>query len=257
VKTLRLAASAVALALSSQARAAELDANVGQLIISIAADWDASRGKLQCFERDTAADGGAWRAVSKPIAVLYGKSGLAWGRGVLGAVEAGRKKIEGVGRAPAGVFALGTIYGYDEKLPDGADYPFHRVTSADAWVEDPTLPEYNRHVVVDLRDPPPWFEKQKMRLGDPAYRWLVEIRHNADPALAGAGSAIIFHIRRGENRTTAGCTTMAENDLVTMIRWLRVEKHPHYVLLPWTEYERVWRAWKLPPPDTIAAIKPQ
>ena len=57
-----------------------------------------------------------------------------------------------------------------------------------------------------------------MRSGDFAYRWLVEIRHNADPPVPGYGSAIFFHIRRGPSRPSAGCTTMAEKNLVELIR---------------------------------------
>ena len=92
------------------------------------------------------------------------KSGLAWGRGVLGTNEPGLQKTERDKRAPAGVFKIGKIYTYDPALPEGAEYPFHTITEADAWIDDPTLPHYNQHVVIDPRNPPPWFEKQKMRL---------------------------------------------------------------------------------------------
>ncbi len=93
-----------------------------------------------------------------------------------------------------------------------------------------------------------------MRHNDFAYRWLVEIRHNSDPPEPGAGSAIFFHIRRGVDRPTAGCTTMAESDLVKMIRWLRAAKNPHYALLPKTEYLAKWQAWGLPSPQEAAAL---
>ena len=95
-----------------------------------------------------------------------------------------------------------------------------------------------------------------MRHGDFAYRWLVEIRHNADPPKPGAGSAIFFHIRRtknGELRPTSGCTTMAEPELADLIRFLRAEDHPVYVLLPWDEYQKKWRLWGLPEPAQVAA----
>ena len=88
-----------------------------------------------------------------------------------------------------------------------------------------------------------------MRSGDFAYHWLVEIRHNSDPPVPGAGSAIFFHIRRGVNRATTGCTTMAEPELVKMISWLRAARHPCYVLLPADEYEKKWHGWDLPPPE--------
>jgi L,D-peptidoglycan transpeptidase YkuD (ErfK/YbiS/YcfS/YnhG family) len=145
---------------------------------------------------------------------------------------------------------MGRIYTYDAQLPPGADYPFHQVTTADAWVDDVHSPDYNKFVTIDdPAHPPAWFEKQKMRHNDFAYRWLVEIRHNSDPPNPGEGSAIFFHIRRGESRPTSGCTTMAESDLVRLITWLRSPQHPCYVLLPLTEYEKKLRSWNLPPLD--------
>ena len=95
----------------------------------------------------------------------------------------------------------------------------------------PRSPNYNRHIVIDPQNPPDNYSHEKMRGGDFAYRWLVEIRHNSDPPVPGDGSAIFFHIRRGVNRPTTGCTTMAEPDLVRLVSWLRAPKHPCYALL--------------------------
>jgi len=229
--------------------AAGVGADVRQLVVSIAPDWTAARGTLQRFERGAT---GEWVKVGDPVPVLYGKNGLAWGRGVLEVAGPGRRKVEGDGCAPAGLFELGPIYGNDERLPKGADYPFHQVTAADAWIDDPQHPQYNQHVIVDPRNPPTWFEKQRMRVGDPAYRWRVEIRHNANPPEPGAGSAIFFHIRRGETRPTFGCTTMAEDSLRDLVCWLRADQRPHYALLPRAEYERLWRNWGLPAPPAIS-----
>lgn len=237
---------AIVLALGVQAASAQpLDAGIRQLIVSIAPDWSASQGTLQRYER---APDGRWEPVGGKVPVLYGKNGLAWGRGVRGTEELGRRKREGDGCSPAGVFAIGTIYGNDARLPDGADFPFHQVTDRDAWPDDPANPFYNQHVVVDATPPPAWFASQRMRTGDAAYRWRVEIRHNADPIEPGAGSATFFHIRRGETRRTSGCTTMAEPALQDMVVWLRAAAQPHCVLLPRDEYARRWREWGLPPP---------
>jgi len=228
--------------------------NVRQLIVSVASGWDSTTGQLIALERTPE---GGWKPVLGPIPVLFGKNGLAWGRGVLGTDEPGRHKVERDARAPAGVFALGTIYTYDSALPKGAEYPFHTVTAADAWIDDPTLPQYNRFVAVDPKNPPPWFEKQKMRHNDDAYRWLVEIRHNADPPVPGMGSAIFFHVRRGETRPTWGCTSMAKENLVALICWLRAGAQPHYALLPWNEYQQKWKAWGLPNPEALRGITPK
>lgn len=226
-----------------------IDASVKQLIVSVAPTWDSSTGKLQLFERD----GKEWRAMSAPMRVLYGKNGLAWGRGLLQG-EGGLQKVERDKRAPAGVFAIGKIYTYDNALPEGANYPFHTITDRDAWIDDPTLPEYNKHVVIDPKNPPPWFEKQKMRLNDPPHRWLIEIRHNADPPVSGAGSAIFFHIQRGPDRSSAGCTVMPQASIVQIIRWLRASANPQYVLLPAEEYRAKWKAWGLPSPEVAAGV---
>lgn len=222
-------------------RAGELD-GVQQLIVSVAPSWNSTTGTLQRYERE----GRTWRPVGEPWAVLYGRNGLAWGRGLRGQEEAGVHKSERDGCAPAGLFALGKIYTYDHALPAGSDFPFHTVGPGDAWIDDPKHPDYNRHVVVDPKNPPAWFAKQRMRHGDFAYRWLVEIRHNSDPPVAGEGSAIFFHIRRGPQRPSAGCTTMAEENLVTLIRWLRADAKPRYVLLPASEYAAKAKAWGLP-----------
>jgi L,D-peptidoglycan transpeptidase YkuD (ErfK/YbiS/YcfS/YnhG family) len=233
----------------SSARADGVPANCSQLIVATAPDWNSMHGKLQQFERTK----GNWNAVSAPIPVLLGKNGLAWGSGLAGQEEQGLHKKERDGRAPAGIFAIGEVFGYETKLPAGGDYPYHQVNEGDVWSDDPRSPNYNRHIVIDPKNPPDNYSHEKMRSGDFAYHWLVEIRHNSDPPVPGQGSAIFFHIRRGVNRATTGCTTMAEPELVKMITWLRAAKHPCYVLLSAQEYKNKWEGWNLPPPEKTAS----
>jgi L,D-peptidoglycan transpeptidase YkuD (ErfK/YbiS/YcfS/YnhG family) len=227
------------------ARADGVDPGTLQLIVAIAPDWNADHGSMRLYERDP---GGPWRPVSEAWRVNLGKNGLAWGRGVAGQEEPGLHKVEKDKRAPAGIFKVGEAYGYEAALPPGGDYPYHQVSDADAWVDDPRSPYYNQHIVVDPNNLPPWFSRERMRSGDFAYYWLVEIEHNEHPAVPGEGSAIFFHIRRGETRPTSGCSSMEEANLVRMIRWLRKGKRPEYVLLPASEYARKWQAWGLPAP---------
>jgi L,D-peptidoglycan transpeptidase YkuD (ErfK/YbiS/YcfS/YnhG family) len=87
-----------------------------------------------------------------------------------------------------------------------------------------------------------------MRLGDFAYEFLLEIRHNSDPPVPGHGSAIFFHIRRGPDKPSAGCTTMARPDLLRLLARLNPAARPHYVLLPKAEYAARIAPWRLPPP---------
>jgi L,D-peptidoglycan transpeptidase YkuD (ErfK/YbiS/YcfS/YnhG family) len=232
--------------LVSNVRADGVPGDCTQLILGLAPDWNSMQGKLQLFERER---GAKWTPITAPFPVLFGKNGLAWGTGLAGQNEAGLQKKERDGRAPAGVFKIGEVFGYDPNLPAGGDYPYHQVTDADVWSDDPRSPDYNRHVMIDPRNPPNNYSHEKMRSGDFAYHWLIEIRHNADPPVPGVGSAIFFHIRRGVNHPTTGCTTMAESDLVKIVTWLRAPRHPCYALLPTSEYEKKWRVWDLPPPN--------
>lgn len=219
-----------------------------QLILGIASTWNSMRGDLRLFERP---HGGNWVPVTGPFQVLFGKNGVAWGTGLAGQNEPGLRKKERDGRAPAGVFEIGQVFGYDAHLPAGADYPYHQVTDADVWSDDPRSPNYNRHITIDPKNPPDNYTHEKMRSGDFAYHWLIEIRHNSDPPVPGAGSAIFFHIRRGVNRPTTGCTTMAEPNLVKLVTWLRAWRHPCYALLPASEYNKKWRSWNLPLPEAF------
>lgn len=217
-----------------------------QLLVAVATGWDSQRATMQCFQRD--GKNSPWRGVFPAgWPVLLGRNGLAWGRGAFSPPDDGHpRKAEKDGRAPAGIFALGRLHGYAATAPRGTTWPYLQVGPYDAWIDDPRLPHYNEHVRVDPRRIPDWFESQRMRLGDNAYKWLLEIRHNTDPPKPGCGSAIFFHVRRGPDRPTAGCTSMAVEDLERVIVWLRPEAKPHYVLLPREEYDKLRNDWRLP-----------
>jgi L,D-peptidoglycan transpeptidase YkuD (ErfK/YbiS/YcfS/YnhG family) len=243
----RLLLLLIACGFTSSVHAAGVPEDCAQLIVGRASTWDSSAGQLYLLEKS----GNRWQRVRGPMPALFGKNGLAWGTGIAGQNEPGLHKHERDGRAPAGIFRIGEVFTYDNSLPPGADYPFHQVTEADVWSDDPRSPNYNRHIVIDPKHPPDNYSHEKMRGGDFAYRWLVEIRHNSDRPVPGNGSAIFFHIRRGVHRPTTGCTTMAEEDLVKLISWLRAPKHPCYVLLPGEAYRAKHRNWNLPSPELV------
>lgn len=235
----------VCLLFSALPAQAQLGRAVRQVIVAQAPGWNANTATLQCWQR--AAPGAPWQpAFSQPVPVLLGRKGLAWGRGVFTVPKNGiPMKVEKDWRAPAGVFQLGSLFGYAPTPP--ARWPYVQVGPWDAYVDDSNSPYYNQHVRINPRQGiPPWFEKQKMRLGDAAYKWMLEIRHNQKPAAPGYGSAIFFHVRRGPSTPSAGCTTMAEGDLVRLLRWLDPQSSPHYVLLPKADYAALRGAWGLP-----------
>jgi len=225
---------------------AQIGNAVRQVIVATSADWNSHRAVMQAYERKSARD--PWKAVwSEGVPVLLGREGLAWGRGVFQVPRTSvPMKVEKDWKAPAGVFHLGTLFGYAPNAPAGAKWPYVQVGEWDAYVDDPDNPYYNQHVRVRPGQVPPWFDKQRMRLGDAAYKWMLEIRHNQNPTVPRGGSAIFFHVRRGPDRPSAGCTTMAVENLERLIRWIDPKASPHYVLLPRAEYIALRQAWQLP-----------
>jgi L,D-peptidoglycan transpeptidase YkuD (ErfK/YbiS/YcfS/YnhG family) len=225
-----------------------LGLDAGQMIVCLAPQSNSSGGTLQLFSRDSS---GNWRADDQPWPVLFGRGGLAWGRG-LNPPQPGPQKKEGDHRNPAGLFALGDVLGYAPALPDGAQgWPYHQVTARDAWIDDPTLGlPYNHLYTLPPDAPTPaWWEKEKLHLGDSAYQWLVLIEHNYTDPVPGAGNEIFFHVRRGDHYRTAGCTTMKLEDLEKLIKWLRPGSRAMMVELTRADYARFWQTWHLPPPS--------
>src|SRR3954469_11796439 len=86
--------------LASSAYAAGVPDDCTQLLVATAPDWNSMQGEMRMYERSR---GGKWTAQSGPIAVLFGKNGLAWGTGIAGQNESGLRKKERDGRAPAGI----------------------------------------------------------------------------------------------------------------------------------------------------------
>lgn len=238
------------------ARAVEnkLGLDAKQMVVCIAPNDTSSEGTLQRFQRDTS---GQWQPVGKPWPVLFGRGGLAWGRG-LHPPQPGRQKATGDHSNPAGLFKIGLVLGYAPTLPAGSKaWPYHQVTDRDAWIDDAKtgLP-YNHLYTLPPGAPfPPWWEKEKLHLGDSAYEWLVLIEHNYDNPVPGAGDLIFFHIRRGEHYRTAGCTTMKQEDLEAMIKWLDPASNPMLAELTKADYLRLWKEWQLPPPEKALAGK--
>lgn len=218
-----------------------------QLVLVLSADWDAPQARLARFERDT--DDGEWRILGDTVPVTIGRNGAAWGLGLHPAQSDGPQKREGDGRAPAGVFTLGTAFGYgaDAKtsLPYTAMQPSH-------WCIDVAdSPLYNRIVdATDVGDAAIAGSTEPMRRdlhadGDPRYALGFVIGHNVQATPSG-GSCIFAHLWKAPGEATAGCTAMDETAMRELLAWLDPARMPRFVLLPQAEYTRVSETWHLP-----------
>ncbi|MDP2653306.1 MAG: M15 family metallopeptidase [Candidatus Omnitrophota bacterium] len=159
---------------------------------------------------------GSWQPVIGPVAAVLGKNGLAL---------AGEKR-EGDGRTPAGVFRLGTAFGYTASVKTGLSY--RQATDNDFWVDDPESPDYNLWV----QGPVQAKSFEKMKREDDLYKYGVVMEYNTDPVVPGNGSAIFLHVWRGFGRPTAGCVAVAEPDLLHLLEWLDARQSPVLITQP-------------------------
>lgn len=219
-----------------------------QLVLVTTDGWDDAQGMARRFERPD--DAAPWTEVAS-FPVSIGRHGSAWGTGLHAAadVDDDPRKREGDGRSPAGVFALGTAFGYAGTAATGLPY---QAMSRDDWCMDvPASPYYNR--IVDARQvgaDAVAGSSEPMRLdlhrdGNPSYRLGFVIEHNPGNVPQG-GSCIFAHLWRAPGEPTAGCTAMADADMEAMLEWLDADKNPRFVLLPRAPYARLAARWHLP-----------
>ena len=226
-----------------------------EMIVVTTSDWNAVEGRLQRYERATMHE--KWHPVSDPISIVVGKNGLGWGIGVIGTDDSNVRaasdpvKREGDGKSPAGVFALGTAFGYASQPLPGLKMPYLNLTPLIECVDDTRSKYYNRIVdrSVVAAD---WNSSEHMRnVG--GYLWGIVVDHNGivteeniNPPEPGGGSCVFLHIWHSHNQGTVGCTAMSQNDLETLLTWLDWARKPLLVQLPEPTYERLSNRWMLP-----------
>lgn len=241
----RLATTALLLAVAVSVHAAPLD-GARQLIVVTSEGWDSTEGQLQAYVRD----GKGWHAHGQAFQVALGRTGSAWGLGLHPAQADGPQKQEGDGRSPAGIFALGSAFGYAVTRP-GTAMPYQPMLDSSYCMDVPSSPFYNR--IVDEKKVGSAAVKgstEPMRLdlynkGDVRYQEGFVIAHNPDNQ-PGKGSCIFAHLWRQPGEATAGCTAMPQARMQALLDWLRPQDTPRFVLLPRAEYTRLQAQWQLP-----------
>jgi L,D-peptidoglycan transpeptidase YkuD (ErfK/YbiS/YcfS/YnhG family) len=217
-----------------------------QMILVTTAAWDSAVGVVHTYERESTT--ASWRLVSGPMAMVLAEKGLGWGTGIHGgALDDGPVKREGDRRSPAGAFALSAVYGYaPESEAVQFAMPYIASDSTTVCVDDPRSVYYNMIVRKENVTSIDWNHAERMFFSAAYYRWGVVIDHNQDPRVPGAGSCIFIHIWGSPTEATTGCTSLREEDVLGICRWLRPNARPVLVQLPQREYERLRSAWNLP-----------
>jgi D-alanyl-D-alanine dipeptidase len=215
-----------------------------QLVTVVTNDWDRFQATLRRYER---APGQAWKLAGAPIDVVLGREGYGWGRGAHGAgAPAGRPgpiKREGDGRSPAGVFDIGTAYGYEAARED-VSLPYAQSTPELRCVDDPKSHHYNR-IVSTADTAVDWESAEYMRREDELYAIAIVVEHNTQRTEPGAGSCIFIHVWRGPDSGMTGCTAMPLDTLEAFTGWLQPNAAV-LVALPQSEYDVLRGPWGLP-----------
>jgi len=216
-----------------------------QLVLVVTPDWNSNRGVLRMYARGTA----EWHSAGASVPVVIGRNGAAWGVGLHPPQTDGPIKREGDGRSPAGVFAIGTAFGYAPS--ENLALPYRGLAADDYCIDVVDSPLYNRIVAArEVGAAAVAGATEPMRRdihvdGDDAYKLGFVIEHNPR-GIPGAGSCIFAHLWKSPDSATSGCTAMAEAALRELLHWLQPQSHPVFVLLPQSEYRRLRAAWQLP-----------
>jgi L,D-transpeptidase catalytic domain len=226
-----------------------------QALVVKAETWDSTQATLQRYVKTTGQGrlkgNSVWKPIGKPVAVVLGKGGLGWGSGLHNAASDTLAspgstepiKQEGDGKSPAGIFKLGSAYGYAARPLARMKWPYQASTEDLRCVDDAKSSFYNQIVPEKSK---PWDSAEVMRRSDVLYTWVLDVEHNKQPTTPGKGSCIFLHVWRGETSPTVGCTAMAQENLEKVLSWLDPKAKPLLVQLPKTTYQTLQASLELP-----------
>lgn len=135
-------------------------------------------------------------------------------------------KVEGDKKTPIGRWVMREVfYRPDRESRPETDLPCRALAPHEGWCENPNLPTYNRLMPTDE-------DRQISSLwrNDGLYDLIVVLGYNDDPPIPGKGSAIFLHCARPNFGFSAGCVSLARDDLVTMLR--DANKNSAVVVMP-------------------------
>ncbi|OPY06518.1 MAG: D-alanyl-D-alanine dipeptidase [Syntrophus sp. PtaB.Bin001] len=222
-----------------------------QIIVSVTDSWSDCRTTLFLFEKT----GEIWQRIGEGIEGVVGRFGLAWDPAADGRMPGEPVKIEGDLKAPAGIFPIPMAMGMSPKPPSGVTLPYRQIVKGTHCVDDPSSPYYNR--IIREKEIPPdnnirkWKSSEEMWKISELYRLLLVIGYNTQSPKAAEGSCIFIHLKGQSGKPTSGCTAVAEEDLIRIMKWLKSDHNPILVQLPRDVYLRVRQNRLLPSPELI------
>ena len=210
-----------------------------QLVVVTTGGWNTIEGKMSTYQWEN----NKWSAVLTDIPIVTGRSGLAWGKGLHDPfLNKGKLKKEGDGNAPAGIYYLSGLFGYQDI---SAKMSSLKVDERTFCVDDVKSGYYNQIVKSDTVQKD-WNSAETMRMKSDVYKYGIFVDYNVNPAIPGKGSCIFMHIWRKSTSPTAGCTAMTEANILKLIGFLDKSKNPVLVQVPQSEYAKLKQLYQLP-----------
>lgn len=206
-----------------------------QLLVALAESRDSSMVKIYAFERTVL----GWELRTGPLAGVTGRNGFA---------PAGDKR-EGDGRAPTGLFALESAFGYAASIT--SSMPYQQATENDLWVDDLLSPDYNTWV---KRGQTSATSFEVMKLADNRYRHGLITGYNRKPVVKGYGSGIFVHAWLEAGYTTSGCVAFDETELIKLLAWLDPLQQPQILMGTRQDLATVAGLPALPPDADLPGI---
>jgi D-alanyl-D-alanine dipeptidase len=187
-------------------------ASARRLVLVTADTMNTPTARLEQFER--AGPREPWHALGGPQSALIGKRGMAWSpafRALAGKREP--IKVDGDKRAPAGIYRIGSSFGFAAaRTPD-----YIRVGEGTVCVDDPSSAAYN---TITTRARVGWTVHGENMWRVPAYRHGLVVDYPTD-AKARAGSCIFIHIRTAKATGTSGCVAVPERQVIALQNFAR------------------------------------
>jgi L,D-peptidoglycan transpeptidase YkuD (ErfK/YbiS/YcfS/YnhG family) len=181
-----------------------------QVIAVTAPSYGVTVATLTAYQETSA----GWQQVFGPWRAHIGYDGFA---------PPGQKR-EGDGRTPSGSYGFGFFFGVLGN--PGVQFPYRPVTGPNiVWDDDPSSSLYNQWVDTTTADAGAAPEPMD---NTPAYDYGAVIDYNTAPVVAGAGSAIFFHVSTGG--PTAGCVALPVAELLAVLRWLDPAAQPRIIM---------------------------
>jgi L,D-peptidoglycan transpeptidase YkuD (ErfK/YbiS/YcfS/YnhG family) len=189
--------------------------NATRIITVDARSYGSTTAILQAWNK---APGGGWRKWGSAVTAHVGSDGLT------------RHASESRSATPIGSFTLTRAFGHDSD--PGTALPYTHTTPAAWWISQPgklynTLQVCSSNCSFSQGSP-----NEHLYYETPFYNYAVVIDYNTRNAPGGVhqgkGSAFFLHVTDGN--PTAGCVSIPQQRLVSIMRWLRPSAHPRIMI---------------------------